>query len=132
MPTQLQAVVLSDDLEWSDEMLWSPVAQQVEVTTGGSVLVEESAQLAGRPITLQSGTDGDKYWGLATRTTVEALRALADVTHVNPMTLTLADGREFSVRWRHGENALEARPWKHIVPAEPDDLYLITLRLFKV
>jgi hypothetical protein len=33
------------------------------------------------------------------------------------------------VLFRHGELGFEARPWKHIVPAEAADLYLITLRL---
>ncbi len=132
MPTQIESIVLSDDLEWVDEMTWSPVAHQVEIMSSGSLLVEESTQLAGRPITLQSGTTGELFWGLATRETVEALRALADTPRTAPMTLELEDGRTFSVRWRHNDNAFEARPWKHIWPAEPTDYYLITLRFFKV
>lgn len=132
MTTRLQTIELSDSLEWVDEMTWSPVSHHTEVTAGGSLLVEESAQLKGRPITLQSGSSGDNYWGLATRATVEALRALADTTHINPLELELEDGRIFNVRFRHDANGFEARPWKHIVPAEPDDFYLITLRLFEV
>lgn len=132
MTTRLDTIALSDSLEWPDEFLWSPVSQQVEVSSGGSLVIEESAQLAGRPITLQSGSSGDTYWGVATLTTVTALRALADTPRTTPMELELEDGRTFDVRWRHGSNAFEARPIQHIVPAEAGDLYLITLRLLEV
>lgn len=133
MPTQLNGIVLSDDLEWVDELTWGPVAQQVEVTAGGSLLVEESAQLKGRPITLQSGQDGSTYWGVATRATVEALRALANAASSSAMTLELADGRTFPVRWRHAAGGFEARPIRDAVLPQPSDFhYLITLRLFEV
>lgn len=132
MTTRLETIELSDSLEWPDEFLWSPVSQQVEVSSGGSLIVEESQQLAGRPITLQSGNSGSTFWGLATHATVVALRALADAARTDPMELELEDGRTFDVRWRHGANAFEARPVKHIVPAEAEDLYMITLRLFEV
>jgi hypothetical protein len=133
MPTLLNDVVLSDDLEWVDEMAWSPVAQNVEVTSGGSLVVQESKQLAGRPITLQSGNSGSTYWGVATRETVEELRALAVELLGDPMTLELADGRTFDVRFRHGDNGFEARPIREaVMPVLDADLYTITLRLFEV
>ena len=55
----LGAITLPGDLEWIDEFSWSPVGQQVDVTLGGSLIVEESAQLAGRPITLRTGQSGN-------------------------------------------------------------------------
>jgi hypothetical protein len=129
--SSLASVALPDDLEWPDEWSWSPVSQAVSVSIGGSLIVEEQAQLAGRPITLRSNQAGDDYWALATLTTVQALQALANTARTQscPMALTLPDGRTTTVLFRHGELGFEARPWKHIVPAEAADLYLITLRL---
>ncbi len=133
MPTMLNDIVLSDDLEWPDEFLWSPVAQQIEVTSGGSLLVEEQAQLKGRPITLQSGTSGKTRWGVATRETVEAIQALVDTPAEDPMELELADGRTFDVRWRHVSLGFEARPIRDAVLPQADSaLYTITLRFFEV
>lgn len=125
----LDDIELPGDLEWVDEFTWSSTAAQTEVTLGGSLLVEESAQLAGRPITLRSGQSGNTLWGVVPRSTVLALQALADIPRDTPMTLTLPDAREFAVLFRHGELAVEARPQRHVWPPEPTDFYLLTLRL---
>jgi len=58
--SSLAGIPLPDDIEWPDENEWSPVTQQLEVSLSGAMLVEESMQLAGRPITLRSNQDGDK------------------------------------------------------------------------
>lgn len=130
----LGAVELPPDMRWLDEYAWLPTASQVEVACNGALWVEESAQLAGRPITLESGTDGStQHWALATRATVDALRAMAAMVHVAPQVLVLEDGRSFNVRFRHHDGiAVEARPVRHIVPHQADDLYHITLRLMQV
>lgn len=134
MSVILDTIELPEDLRWADEYAWLPVASQVDVTCGGSLLVEESAQLAGRPITLESGTDGDgRHWAVVTRETVEALRALAAAAQADPLELELEDGRTFDVRFRHGDGvAVEARPVKHIAPHENGDYYHLTLRLLQV
>ena len=129
MSYTLAGIELPGDLEWADEWTWSPVAQQVEVTLGGSVLLEESAPGAGRPITLRSGQQGSRYWGLVPLTTLTALQALANAPRDTPMLLVLPDEREFDVYFRHGDLAIDARPWRHVWPAEPTDYYLLTLRL---
>lgn len=129
----LGAVTLPGDMQWIDEFRWSAVSQQIEVTTGGSLLVEESAQLAGRPITLEGRMDGSIGFALPVRSVIAALQAMADAPLVAPMTLALADGRSFSVRFRYGDGVpVEAAPIKHIVPAEDTDLYTLTLRLMQV
>lgn len=125
----LDDIELPGDLEWIDEFDWSPVAAQTEVTLGGSLLVEESAQLAGRPITLRTGQAGSTLWGVVPRSTVLALQALANTPRDTPMTLTLPDERTFDVLFRHTELAVEARPQRHVWPPEDTDLYLLTLRL---
>jgi hypothetical protein len=127
----LESIELPEDLEWLDEFGWNPVTQQVEVTTGGSLLIEEADQAAGRPVTLASGTTGNRYWGVVNRATVEALAALAAEARGqdDPMTLVLADETEHQVMFRHGDLGFEARPWKHVVPVQTNTFYLITLRL---
>lgn len=132
--TTLGALELPEDLRWSDEYAWLPTASQVEVACNGALWVEESSQLAGRPITLESGTDtSTRHWALATRATVDALRAMAAVAQAAPLVLALEDGRSFNVRFRHHDGiAVEARPVRHIVPHQADDLYHITLRLMQV
>jgi hypothetical protein len=132
MTTQLDSIVLSDDLEWTDEFTWLPTAQQVEIACSGAVIVEESAQLAGRPITLQGRMEGNVGFALMPRATVIALRALAATPRSTPMTLTLADGRTFSVLFRHADGAVEAQAMRHIVPHLDTDWYAVTLRLMQV
>lgn len=134
MTVALGPIQLPEDLRWADEYSWLPVAQQVEITCGGSLLVEESAQQAGRPITLESGTDGDgRHWAVVTRATLEALRTLAAAPLAAPLVLELEDGRTFDVRFRHADGAaVEAQPLRHIAPHVDADKYHLTLRLMQV
>lgn len=133
MSVLLGPVELPEDMRWADEFTWLPTASQTEIACNGALWVEESAQLAGRPITLESGSDGGTHWGVVRRSTVEALRALAAAPRATPLALTLEDGRVFNVRFRHQEgSALEARPIRHIAPHVGSDHYHITLRLMQV
>lgn len=129
--TELAGITLPDDMQWEDEFTWLPVAQQSDVALSGALILEESTLLAGRPITLRSLQSGNQYSAVADYTTVLALRALAATARdqTSPMALTLPDGRTTTVMFRHADLGFEARPLKHIVPPEPTDLYLITLRL---
>ena len=126
-------ITLPDDLQWIDEFDWLPVSQQVEVSTGGSLIVEEFGQLTGRPITLEGRMDGNVGFAMIRRDVLLALRTLAATPRTTPLLLTLDDERTFNVLFRHGdgEAALVAKPLKHIVPAEAADLYSITLRLME-
>ncbi|ADE14182.1 conserved hypothetical protein [Nitrosococcus halophilus Nc 4] len=127
MAITLDAITLPEDLSWTDEYSWSPVVQNSEFTLTGALILEEGTQQAGRPITLQSPAGG--AW--TTRATAEALRAklLAN----NDMTLTLHDGRAFTVRWRHGDTPLEAAPvLEGLADPDTDTLYDLTLRLLEI
>lgn len=131
MSITLGAITLPNDMEWLDEHAWSPVASQVEVTSGGSLLLEESKQLAGRPITLSSLPD----MGCVTRAVVEALRALADETSTPNLTLTIPGRDAMTVRFRRGDGQpVEARPAYHISHNRiaESDLHVLTLRLIQV
>jgi len=55
--TPFNDVRLPQDLEWIDETTYSPIKQKIDLTLTGALVVQESAQLAGRPITLQGKDD---------------------------------------------------------------------------
>lgn len=142
----LNGIAIPDDMEWVDEFEWSPMAQQVEVASAGSLIVEEFKQLAGRWITLRSWNEGSNYAAVVDHATVLALKALAEIARgqSDAMVLSIPDSmaggvityRTFNVLFRHTELGFEARPWKHVVPAKNDGAdtakYLITLRLMAV
>lgn len=91
----LGGVTLPDDLQWTDEYAWSPVARASEYSLTGALVVEEAVKLAGRPITLAG------EWAWIDITTLADLRALA-ATPGWTGTLVLADGRSFTVAFREG------------------------------
>lgn len=124
---QLAGVPLPDNLYWSDEFDWNPVGQVRTYTLTGALIVEETTMQAGRPITLEGA------W--ITRQSVQALIAL-QATAATAMTLTLDDGRSFSVLFRReGATApIEASPLFPQAPGAytPATLYTLTLRLLEL
>lgn len=52
MAITLGALVLPSGLVWSDEFAWTPVAQNIERTLTGALVIEEATKTAVRPITL--------------------------------------------------------------------------------
>ena len=128
MSITLGTITLPQDLHWSDEFDWTPVAQGVEYTLAGALAIETVVMQAGRPITLEGGED--RAW--ASRTTVLALQAKAALPG-ETMTLTLNDARTFTVAFRHGDGApVEARPIVPYNTPAAGDWYAITLRLMEV
>lgn len=127
-------VTLPGDLQWVDEMTPWKVAQVYEHTLTGALMISESARLAGRPITLQSGAD----YGWVQRSAIEQLQALVEVANGPVMTLAIPDypvgsgNRTFSVRFRRDTGALESAQLKHRTPPAPTDWYSIVLRLMQV
>lgn len=125
-------ITLPDDLQWTDEFQWSPVGMISSISLTGAGIIEESAQLAGRPITLQSTRSGSFYVAPVSRAVVNALRALSVATDVT-MALTLSDDSVYSVRWRHdAAPAFEATPVSHIAPHQDADWYEITMKFRQV
>ena len=126
---QLDTVTLPDDLVWRNEFEWNQAVQSQDRTLSGALVVQTAANLYGRPIRLEGGTDG----GWITRATAKALCALeADPTLV--MTLTgLNDEAPLSVMFdRANGPAFESQMimrW-----ANPDDTtwYSCALRLITV
>ncbi len=93
-------ITLPGDLEWVDEWEWTKVKESVQYSLTGSLHIQSSVMQAGRPITLRGGSD---YAWLDT-TQMSALLAMANQN--TTMTLTLADGRSFQVRFRYNETPI--------------------------
>lgn len=122
------------DLHWQDEYAEGSdlVGQDERVTITGALVIQASAQQAGRRMTLVGGSEGNSYWGCITRTEVEALRALAAVPGA-VYTVVLPDGRSFDAVFRRdGGAAVEATPMAVKTPMAASDLYIPTLRLVLV
>ncbi len=112
MPTPvitLGSVTLPGDLKWADEFAWSAVARSAEYSLTGALIVEEATKQAGRPITLEGKSESQGYIWLE-RSVILALHALV-ATPLWTGTLTLADGRTFSVMFR--DDGLSAEPVLH-------------------
>lgn len=122
----LGAVALPRGMVWADEHDWLPVQKATEYSTTGALLIDAGARLAGRPITLQAASNA----GWITRSALAALRALA-ATPEAVHTLTLADGRAFSVQFAAGD-CITATPVGR--PELPTDShpYVATVRLIEV
>lgn len=145
MALTLGALVLPSGLVWSDEFSWSPVAQNMERTLTGALIIEEATKTAGRSITLTGSRAGKDYTAMVARgqgyrgfSSLNALRTALMASGAT-FTLTLHDSRTFTVAPRHdGDGPISAEPlpaYKDFAPADPDDatLYFISaIRLIEV
>jgi hypothetical protein len=104
----LGTVALPPDLQWLDEFSWVALGMTVKTSLTGAEIVQSGAVQAARPITLQGGND----FAWLDYATVEALRTLASAPAAT-YTLTLADGRTFTVRFRCEDSPVEAVPVLH-------------------
>jgi hypothetical protein len=133
----LAGIELPDDLNWSDEFTAWKVGQAVKLTLTGAQIIQESAQQAGRPITLESQQEGGNWVAVVSLSTLRFLQALEEVPGAAPMTLVMpahnTGTRTFSVVWRRTSGAaIEAKPLKFISPAADGDFFAVTLRLMTV
>lgn len=125
------ALPLPDDLLWTDEHAWSPAVASASYLITGALLIQSATRQAGRSITLVGAPD--MAW--VTRATVEQLRtwaALAVSDAAGRFELTFADGRVFTVAFRHQDTAIDAEPVLGI-PARSDAArYRLTLRFLEI
>lgn len=117
----LGGVTLPDDLQWTDEYAWSPVARASTYSLTGVLIVEEAAKQAGQPITL----GGEHAW--VHLSILTALRALA-ATPGWTGPLVLADEREFTVAFREDGVTAEAVVFEAPSGAQADQ-WRVTLAL---
>ncbi|MBL0422576.1 hypothetical protein JI739_19685 [Ramlibacter sp. AW1] len=124
-------LLLPDDLLWADEHAWSPAVASNSYLITGALLIQSAVRQAGRPITLVGAPD--MAW--VTRASVERLRAWAAVplaANAGRFLLSLADGRTFTVAFRHGDAPVECEPVLGIPAHSDSDFYRLTLRLLEI
>jgi hypothetical protein len=125
------ALLLPDDLLWTDEHAWSPAVASTSYLITGALLIQSALRQAGRPITLVGAPD--MAW--VTRATVEQLRAWAAIpvsAASGRFALTFADGRAFTVAFRHGDTPIESEPVLGIPARSGGDFYRLTLRFLEI
>ena len=122
-------VTLPEQSCWSDEYQWDPVAQATDIALNGALVIQEAAQLAGRPITLTTDEGGD--W--MKRSDLDALMALANMAG-GQYTLTLNDARTFTVAFRRssGTPAVKAVPVFATNSSDAVDLFAVTINFMTV
>ena len=137
MSCMLDGIELPGDLLWSDEFTSWKVGQAIKTSLTGARIIQQSALQAGRPITLESTQEGNKWTATVSLETLKLLLAHEQDEMQGPFDLVMPDhnsgDRTFSVMWwREGGNAIEATPMRFIVPATNADYFSITLRLIQV
>ena len=117
---------LPDNLRWTDEHVWSPLAQSApQYSLGGAVVIQQGTRLAGRPLTL--GGEDNHNW--LPRAALQTLSAWAAVPELE-MTLDYR-GRRFNVIFRAHDHAIAAAPvwW---TSSDDSDWYRAEIRLMTV
>lgn len=133
------SVTLVSDLKWIDEFgQGSDLVGQIEtVSSTGALIIQASAQQAGRLMTLQTVSSGpgfgsQQYAGVLTRAQVTALKALADVPGAT-YAVVLNDGRTFNAMFRRANTAaVVADPIIFYDPLTDTDWYSVTINLILV
>lgn len=126
MNATLDAFSLPTDLVWINEFEWTPVEQSEEYTLNGALIFDSGIKQAGRPITLEGGVDA--AW--LERGELKTLYAKLDDDAA--MTLTLGDGRVFTVRFDHKNQPIESEPIIDYAVPEDEDKYTLTVRFITV
>jgi len=125
--TTLDAIPLPAGLVWTNEFDATAVAQTMQRTLAGGVIVFHSPLTQGRAITLQSESDA----GWADRATVQALQSRAAVAG-GIYTLTLRGISRQVMFAHHDAPALQATPVFNVAGPAASHPYLITLKLITV
>lgn len=121
-------LALPRGMVWSDEFGdWARQERSHQYSIAGSLLIDVAARQEGRPITLSGA--GNAGW--IHRDALEALRTLSEDAEAEH-TLTLADGRTFTVRFAADTAPVTATPVGR--PELPADWqrYIATVRLVTV
>lgn len=129
MGALLDDINLGEDVYWQDEFNWTPVAQTVKRSLDGTLVIERISPITtGRPLTV--------FCDWVSWAVVKAVEEKKDAVVQEAMLLTLIDGRQFNVMFRHQDgppmivSPVLERP-DYINQVYPD-YYLLTLNLFEV
>lgn len=123
-------IELDDELYPSDEHEWSSLVSSTKYALDGTMIVEQSTRLAGRPYTMQAPSD----MGFLTRSTVNALKAERDKLGATFWLDYRADGqvKRVKVMFDTTQEAITARPLKEFISPSLDDLFKVTLRFLEI
>lgn len=121
------SVTFTDDLQWADEFAWAPVAQSVQYSITGALIVQPAARQAGRPITLAADSE---MAGWLTRAQLDQFKTWAGVAG-KTLTLTYR-GTAHTVIWRHQDTAIDAAPVVPFADVQAGDYYRATLRFMEI
>jgi len=126
---KLDGITLPEGLTWSDRYDWTPVTQSVEMSVAGTLIIQEAAQAAGRPITL-TAAGGEHCW--ISKADLDQLYGLTSDAG-RTMTLELAPGDVRQVIWRRDKQPIEARPVLEVTDPADDTWYVLAaLRMLEV
>ena len=124
-------IELDDELYPSDEHEWSSLVSSTKYALDGTMIVEQSMRLAGKPYTMQAPSD----MGYLTRSTVNALKAERDKLGATFWLDYRADGMVKRVKVMFdttGDDAITANPVKEFISPSLDDLFIVTLRFLEI
>lgn len=119
-------LTLTDDLIWTDEFEFNPVASSAAYGVDGALFIDEASRLSGQPITLAGGSN----YGQITRAQLETLEAWKALPG-QLFTLNYR-GVNHSVVMDHARSAITATPRRERRSYVASDLYIATLRFLKV
>lgn len=125
-------IVLPDELLWVDEFNWVEAGQTRTRALQGSLIIETSKAIAGRPISLEA--PDDMAW--VTRAVLEDLYAWASLENT-VFTLEFeypTDTRTFQVMFDQEEesSAIQASPVKKFPSHSQNDYFSVKLKFFEV
>lgn len=120
-------VTLPADLQWPNEFEWRPVAQSVEQTLTGGLVVQSATRTDGREITLQSGQN----FAVLTRAQLDTLNAWADVPG-RVMVLNIRGVARDVIFAHHTPPAITAEMVMYHAAPAAGDLYVVTLKFIEV
>lgn len=129
--TTNEELQLPNDLLWSDEFEWSPVAANNTYTLTGALVIQQSVRQAGRPISLKA-PEQDMAW--VTRSTVQKLRDWS-ATAGRQFRLVFeypADTRQWVVVFAHADDPIGAEPVKGFPGHAAGDWFRVSLKFIEV
>ena len=127
MSITLESLTLPADLVWEGEFSYSTVVQKKDRSLTGSLLVQESVRLKGRPIKLS----GDESSGWIPRADLITLQGMADTVD-SDMTLNF-HGTNYTVRFdREGGSPVQSAPIINCTDPDTTAPYSVTVNLMTV
>jgi len=123
---KIDDLILPDDLVWIDEFEYSDIAQSQKRTLNGALIINESAKVKGRSITIDSV---GAVW--VTRSKIQALKDMNDTLN-GIFTLTFHE-RSYLVKFNKSSgSAITVKQVVECSDPNEDSPYTVTIRLIEV